>query len=233
MTRVSIPAPEGLLSGYLARPPVGDGPWPGVVVLHEAFGLTTDIKKITDRVASAGYVALAPDLYSWGSTPRCLVATFRAMLRGEGRAFDDIDATRKTLLGRDDTTDKAGVVGFCLGGSFALLTAARGFDVAAPNYGHLPSEPAETLAGACPVVASYGGRDMSLRGAAGKLAEALTDAGVPHDVQEYPGAGHSFMNRHGFGPFGVLERVSGFAYCHDDAEDAWRRIFGYFEAHLR
>jgi len=220
------------LRAHLAVPPVGEGPWPGVVVLHEAFGLTDDTRQQADRLAAAGYLAVAPNLFTAGGV-RCLRATFAAMMSGEGAAFGDIEATRAWLAGRADCTGRVGVIGFCLGGGFALLAASRGFDAAAPNYGLMPRNAAEVLAGACPVVASYGGRDRTLRGAAGKLETLLTDVGVEHDVKEYPDAGHSFLNRHNSGPLAVLERVGGLGYHAPSAEDAWGRILRFFDAHLR
>jgi carboxymethylenebutenolidase len=120
-----------------------------------------------------------------------------------------------------------------MGGGFALLAATRGFDAAAPNYGQLPEDAENALRGACPVVASYGGRDRTLPGAAERLDRALSDLGVERDVKEYPDAGHSFMNRHNSGPLAVVERVGGFSYHHPSAEDAWGRIFRFFDSHLR
>ncbi len=221
------------LRAHLAVPPVGDGPWPGVVVLHEAFGLTDDTRQQADRLAAAGYLALAPDLFSAGGALRCLRATFAALSSGTGAAYGDIEASRALLAGRTDCTGKVGVIGFCMGGGFALMTAARGFDAAAPSYGPLPKDPAAVLRGACPVVASYGRRDLGLRGAAGRLAGALDELGVEHDVVEYPDAGHSFMNRHNAGPLSVLERVVGLSYDEASAEDAWGRILRFFALHLR
>ena len=237
MTSVTIPgartAPH--LDGYLAIPPVGTGPWPGVVVLHEAFGLNDDIRQHADRLAAAGYVAVAPDLFSAGGRLRCLRSTFRSLLDGEGPAFDDIEAVRAYVAGRPDSTGRVGVVGFCMGGGFALQAAARGFDVSADNYGVFPRAKTleEVLEGACPVVASYGRRDRGLPGAARRLESALTAAGVEHDVEEYADAGHSFMNRLNTGPFTVLQRVAGLDYRHPAAEDAWRRILVFFDRHLR
>ncbi len=235
MPSITVPgassAPE--LDAHLAVPPVGEGPWPGVVVLHEAFGLTVDIKQQADRLAAAGYLALAPDLYTAGGAVRCLKGTFAALLRGQGKAFGDIEAARALLAGRADCTGKVGVIGFCMGGGFALLAASQGFDAAAPNYGHLPENAVEALGGACPIVASYGRRDPSLRGAALELERVLTEVGVDHDVKEYPDAGHSFMNRHNSGPLSVLERVGGLSYHEPSAEDAWGRILRFFEEHLR
>ncbi|MGY1812686.1 dienelactone hydrolase family protein [Blastococcus sp. SYSU D00820] len=221
------------LRAHLAGPPVGEGPWPGVVVVHEAFGLTDDTRQQADRLAAAGYLAVAPDLFSAGGVLRCLRSTFRALSRGEGPAFGDLEATRAWLAARPDCTGRVGILGFCMGGGFALMTAPRGFDAAAPNYAFLPKDPEEALRGACPVVASYGRRDVMLRGAAERLERVLTQLDVPHDVKEYPDAGHSFLNRHSAGPFGVIERVAGFSYHEPSAEDAWARILRFLDRHLR
>lgn len=236
MPEISVPggasAPE--LRAHLAVPPVGEGPWPGVVVLHEAFGLTDDVREHADRLAAAGYLALAPDLFSAGGAVRCLRATFAGLMSGQGKVWGDIEAARQHLAARPDCTGRVGVIGFCMGGGFALMAATRGFDVAAPNYGPLPKgDLTELLSGACPVVASYGGRDRGLRGAAAKVERALTAVGVEHDVKEYPDAGHSFLDRHNLGPFTVVERVAGLGFHQPSAEDAWGRILRFLDRHLR
>jgi carboxymethylenebutenolidase len=220
--------------GHLARP-AGDGPWPGVVVLFEAFGVNDVVLRQAERLATAGYLALVPDLYSQGGAPRCLVATFRAMRSGEGRAFRDIEAARQWLAESPDCTGAVGVIGFCLGGGFALMTANRGFDAAAANYGMLPKDPDTTLTGACPIVASYGGKDRELKGAAAKLEARLEQAGIPHDVKEYPAASHSFLNDAEVGPklLRPLIRVAGVGPEPASAADAWRRIESFFGEHLK
>jgi carboxymethylenebutenolidase len=236
---MNITVPNGVstpqLNGYLAVPD-GKGPWPGVVVIHEALGLNRDIKNQTDRLARHGYLAVAVDLFSAGGALRCLRRTFAAVLSGEGPAFGDIEATRQLVAAHPDSTGKVGVIGFCMGGGFALLAAARGFDASAPNYGQLPKNAAEVLSGACPIVASYGARDLALRNAAAKLESVLTDADVAHDVKEYPGVGHSFMNRHPIGPFGPFTRLEKVVGLHHDeavSEDVWARITDFFGTHLR
>jgi carboxymethylenebutenolidase len=225
----------GGVKAHLAVPPVGDGPWPGVVVLHESFGLTDDIRQQADRFAAAGYLALAPDLYSAGGAWRCIRATFRSLMAGHGKAFDDIETARTWLAARDDCTGRIGVIGFCMGGGFALLAANDGFDAASVNYGRLPRDLEPALRGACPLVANYGAKDRTLRGAAARLESALDAVGVEHDVKEFPTAGHSFLNDQEEGPRALrpLARVMGIGPDPAAAPEAWRRIEDHFAKHLK
>ena len=234
MTDIAYPAPAGPLPGYLAVPE-GPGPWPGVVVIHDALGLSTDIKRIADRVAGAGYLALAPALYRRGFRPRCVVSTLRALSAGDGVAVDDIVAAREFLAADERCTGKVGAVGFCMGGGFCLLLAPRSvFDAVAPNYGVLHNDSDyPPLRASCPMVASYGAKDRMLVGVADKVGAILSEGGVPHDVKEYPGVGHSFMNDFGFpAPLRLIENVAGLAYSEPEAEDAWERILAFFAQHL-
>jgi carboxymethylenebutenolidase len=221
------------LRAYLARPS-GPGPWPGVVAIHEVFGLEDVIRRQCDRLAAAGYLTLAPDLFSDGGARRCLVSTFRAMATGRGRAYADIEAARQRLRDDADCTGRIGVIGFCMGGAFALMTAQRGFDVAADNYGAAPRSPGRVFAGACPVVASYGGSDPLMLGQAAKVRRGLRAAGVEHDLKTYPGAGHSFLNDVETGPrlLRPVERVLNVGPKPEAAADAWARIEAFFAKHL-
>lgn len=227
------PATDRELKAYLATP-IGDGPWPGVVVIMDAVGLSDDIKLQADRLAAAGYLAFAPDLYS-GRGIRCVLATLQASRSGKGEAYEDIEAARAWLAGREDCTGRIGVIGFCMGGGFALLSAPRyDFGASSVNYGEVPKDAVQRLAGACPIVASYGRRDRTMPKRAEHLEAALTELGIEHDVKEYPDAGHSFLNRINVGPgLNTLIRFAGFNYEHAAAEDAWRRILTFFDAHLR
>jgi carboxymethylenebutenolidase len=223
-------APE--LGGYLAAPE-SSGPRPGVVVIQDALGLSDDIRAQADRLATAGYLAFAPDLYS-GRGLRCVLATLAASRSGRGAAYDDIEAARTWLAAREDCAGRIGIIGFCMGGGFAVLCAPR-FDFAAAsvNYGELPGNTTERLRGSCPIVASYGRRDPVLRGRAARLERALTELGVEHDVKEYPDAGHSFMNRVKVPPgISTLVPLVHFDYHHESAEDSWARILAFFGAHL-
>ncbi len=229
MPELRFTTPSGELGGYLATPS-GEGPHAGLVVIQDALGLSDDIRAQTDRLAAAGYLAFAPDLYS-GRGIRCVVATLSASRSGNGPAYEEIEAARKLLATRADCTGRIGIIGFCMGGGFALLCAPRGFQAASVNYGEVPKD-TRRLAGACPVVGSYGAKDPILRGRAQRLERALDSLGVAHDIKEYPQAGHSFLNRLKVGPLTPLLHVTGFGYDEEAAENAWQRILTFFSEYL-
>jgi carboxymethylenebutenolidase len=232
MSQVRVPAPHADVPAYVATPQ-GEAPWPGVVVLHDVFGMSDDLRHQADWLAAAGFLAAAPDLFHWSNKAACIWTVLRDLHAQKGRIFDDVDAVRRWLAADERCTGKVGVVGFCMTGGFALLLArGHGFAVSADNYGHLPSNLDAVMQGACPVVASYGGRDKQLRGTAGRLERALGAAGVPHDVKEYPDATHGFMNQHRRVMWRIMERTGGAGYAEGPAEDARRRIVAFFTEHL-
>ena len=232
MPDIRYPVADNAWPGYLAVPSALPGPWPAVVLIHEAFGLNDDIRAKADEFAARGYLALAPDLFDGKSWIRCIRSAFGQLRVGCGPAFTALDAARTFLAARPDCTGKAGVIGFCLGGGFALLCAPRpGFDVAAVNYGDVPKDAESVLAGACPVVGSFGGRDQMGTQHPERLERALSVLEVPHDVHVYPASGHRFMTESD-GVGAVFARLGKMSYQPEDAADAWKRIFAFFGTYL-
>ena len=143
----------GMLLGHLAVPGgAGTVPpperWPGVVVIHEALGLTESIRQQTDRLASRGYLAFAPDLYGGKSWVRCLRGAIQQLRAKSGPAFTAIEGARAWLASRPDCSGTTGVIGFCMGGGFALLCAPRdGFAAVSTNYGEVPADAEVSLEG--------------------------------------------------------------------------------------
>jgi len=234
-TDLTFPAAGGkAMQAALALPRL-PGKRPAVIVIHEIFGLNDDIRGITGRVADLGYVALAPDLYDRpGIRLVCIARTMATLRRGRGDAFDDLDAARAWLAARPEVdATRLGVVGFCMGGSFALLYAVRApLGVAAVFYCEAPKT-AQQLEGVCPVLGGFGGRDRLFAAHGRRLEQMLTELNVPHDVRLYDDAGHSYMSQHG----GWLARMAGHGpmkvgYNPAAAEDSWKRMREFFAQHL-
>jgi carboxymethylenebutenolidase len=230
VTTIEIDTPGGPIDALLDIPE-GQGPWPGVVVIHDAIGYGSDKESINARVAQAGYIALTPNLFARGGWARCVVKVMRDLSSKRGPALDDVLAARDHLQALPQCTGRVGVAGFCMGGRFALVMSPKGFSASAPFYGTpLPQELSETLDGACPVVASFGARDLSGKGAPEKLQQVLDQKGITNDIKVYPDAGHSFANKL---PAQPLLRITGFGYNQAATEDAWARVFTFFGDHLR
>ncbi len=232
---ITFPAADGHpMRGAYAAPDDGRA-HAGVIVIHEIFGLNDDIRRITGRIADLGYAALAPDLYdSPGPRIICVARTMRALGRGESAAFKDLHAAQAFLQSQPGVDrPRIGVIGFCMGGGFALLYALRApLGVAAVFYGDVPKT-VEQIRGVCPVLGGYGGKDRMFASQGGRLERLLSEAGVDHDVKIYPDAGHSFMSRN----TGFLANIGAMlpmkaGYNHEAAEDSWRRIEAFFGKHL-
>lgn len=239
MADVSVPTAAGDLSAYLAVPS-DPGPWPGVVVIHDVMGMSHDLRRQADWLASAGYLVAAPDLFRGGRKLACIRRVMRDARARRGPTFDDVEAVRTWLNARQDCTGSVGVIGYCMGGGFALMLAPHGgFSAASVNYGTAGKDvySESFLDGACPIVGSYGAKDRANRGTPERLDRVLTAVGVDHDIKTYPEAGHAFLNDHDPADvpaiFAVMGRLTSSEFHEPSAIDARRRIVEFFDQHLK
>ena len=219
---VVIPSRQVHLRGCLALPDA-PGPHPGVVVIHEAYGLNDNIRDITGRFAAEGYAALAVDLFNDRSRVICMARLLgEAMIGREPFAVPHLRASADFLIAQPEVDGaRLGVIGFCMGGGLALAWGCRDrrLRAIAPFYAMNP-RPLSAARRLCPVVGSYPGRDITARGGR-KLDTRLATYGIVHDIKIYPGARHSFFNDQG--------------RAHDPAAsaDAWERTLAFFAEHVR
>jgi carboxymethylenebutenolidase len=217
-----IKASDLVGGGYLVLPD-GRGPFPGVVVIHEAGGLDDHIRGVTRRFGDAGYAALAADLFTGRNRAVCMARYMAGMLMGSVNRYgiDDLKASL-TYLAKLPEVDaqRLGAIGFCMGGGFAIAWACTDsrLKAIAPFYGVNP-RPLDLVKRLCPVVGSYPEDDFTAR-AGRSLERALTAHGIDHDIKVYPGARHSFFND------------TKTSYDREAAEDSWRRVLDFFAGRL-
>src|SRR5690348_3291133 len=172
MTSRDVPPTILKGGGFLALPD-GDGPFPGVVVIHEAYGLNDNIKGIAERFAKEGYAALAVDLFGNRNRAICMARFMAGMVRGSVDRFGvaDLKFALSYLVSLPEVDpDRVGAIGFCMGGSFAIAWACTDdrLKAIAPFYGVNP-KPLEAVKRSCPVVRSEErrvGKECRYRGGA-------------------------------------------------------------------
>lgn len=223
-----LPAkPGGVATPAFAIVP--PSPRRGIVIIHEILGRQPEIDRVVERFAAAGYAAIAPDLFARGRL-RCLIDVFtHAMRTGDGVAVGQGHAAREWLCEQTGLEPRnVGLIGFCFGGGYALA-AGRGWGAVSTNYGDLPQT--EAMRGIGPVIACYGKRDRVFGHLGPKLRERMAPLGLAPEVHEFD-AGHSFLTD---GDHPILQRLSfpmAVGEYPEAREEAWRRIFAFFDHHL-
>jgi carboxymethylenebutenolidase len=201
------------------------------VVLHELFGPQPEIHRVVDRFAAAGYAAIAPDLFGKVPIPICLARAMPQLQRGEGPMIEKVRAARAQLCaegGLEET--RVGLIGFCLGGGFALA-AGRGWGAVSTNYGMLP--PDEVMRGLPPTIGCYGARDRLMGKFGPQLERRLRALDVEVETHTFENVGHSFLTD-GHHPiaFGLSAPLFHITYDAETAEEGWKRILAFFDKHL-
>jgi carboxymethylenebutenolidase len=216
---------EGSGSAFEARPG-GAGSYPGVIVVQEWWGLNDHIKDVAGRLAHEGFVALAPDLYEGKVTKDSKQA-------GEWMASLDREQALRILMGairflqenEPIYAQHIGVMGFCMGGTFALLLPCLtpAIQAAVPFYGDIPDPIDQVSCIRCPVLFIAGGKDRWINSAkVERLRAAFKQHNVNGEVRLYPEADHAFFND-------TRPEV----YNSAAAQDAWMRAIGLLSRTLK
>jgi carboxymethylenebutenolidase len=227
---------DGKMEAFEARPKDG-GPYPGIVVIQEAFGVNDHIKKVTERIAAEGYIAIAPDLYHRESVRVIPYADMKSAIAAMQRvqdvkAMDDVGAALAHLESQSNfKAGSVGVTGFCMGGRVTYLTAAhyaKDVKCAVPYYpggvsmGN-PSPLSRTGEIKCPMYLFFGAKDQLIpTDQVGQINAELTAKKVPFQMKTYPEAGHGFF---------CDDRPM--SYHEASAKDAWEKTKAFFAQHLK
>jgi len=207
-------------------------PAPAVVVIQHAGGVDAFVQSMTERVAEAGFVGIAPDLYHREDPNNADDPLTRMGRLRDRNIIADVNAAIAQLHGMPEAGNAIGITGFCMGGRVAYLMATQqpelkaavvfyGGNIMVP-WGDGPAPFAESAKIGCPVLGLFGEDDRNPSPAdVAKIDEELTRLHKAHEFHSYAGAGHAFMNE---------GRPS---YREDAARDAWARCVSWFNKHLR
>lgn len=243
--------PRDVTLGHFAAPRAGDGgvgPWPGCVLIHDVWGLGDHARDLTVRLAGEGFAVLGIDLYrELGDVSISDPGVWMRDL-SDPRVLSDVGAGVDWLAQRPETAGRGvGVIGFCMGGTYALMAGCGGapglerVGAVVPFYGLLSHEhgllaadggldpalkPRSPLAAArdlrCPLLGFFGGRDPYVPGEdVDALRRVAGVTGQPVEIEVYPEAGHAFVND-----------TRPDAYRETEARDAWTRMAEFLRGHL-
>jgi carboxymethylenebutenolidase len=228
-----------LINAYYARP-VGNGPFPAMVVIHHAPGWDEWYRECTRKFAHHGYAAISPNLYfrSGHGTPEDVAAK----VRGAGGVPDDevvgdLEGAMRLLRSLPYISGKVGIFGTCSGGRHAFLTVCRvkGFDACVECWGGrvvmakeelTPKQPVApidyTKDLSCPLIGVFGNDDKSPSPEQVNQHEAeLKKQGKNYEFHRYDGAGHGFF---------YYDRPN---YRQEQAVDGWKKVLAFLEKNLK
>ncbi len=209
-------------TGYLAEP-TQKGDYPGVIMIHEWWGLNDNIKSMARGMASHGYIVLAADLYAGQVATTSEGARKLLLIFDEQKAMQNIGAAEYTLKQKYNAT-KIGTIGWCFGGSQSLNYALSGnkVDATVLYYGQPVTNTTALSVIKWPVLGFYGDKDQS--NSLDKIKEFKSDLdslGIQNEIYIYPGLGHAFAN------------PSGATYAPKETSDAWNKTVSFFENNLK
>lgn len=224
-TEVSYKSGDEMVKGILYTP-AGKGPFPGIIVIHEWWGLNDWVKEQASKLADQGYVALAIDLYRGKVADNPEAA--HEIMRGvpADRAGRDLHAAFEFLQSQPNVRkDRIGSIGWCMGGGYSLEVALTepGLTAAVINYGHLATDPAAIEKIQAAILGNFGGQDKGIPPEdVKKFEEQLKKNGKKADIKIYADAGLAFENPN---------NKSG--YRAEDAADAWQRTVSFLDGNLK
>ena len=209
-------------SGYLAKP-AKDGEYPGIVMIHEWWGLNEHIKNMASELASEGYVVLAVDLYEGK------VATTPEEARQLVSSLDQEKALRNlrsavSYLRTHENVRIVASLGWCFGGGQSLQLALSGevLDATVIYYGDLVTNESQLSMISWPVLGIFGDQDAVIPVSQVEAFKAsLDNLGIENEIYIYPGVGHAFAN------------PSSQAFASKEAQDAWQKTLVFLNEHLK
>jgi carboxymethylenebutenolidase len=214
------------VSGFLAKP-IATGKYPGVVMIHEWWGLNENIKEMAQLLAAEGYVVFAVDLYDGNvaSTSEDAGKYAGAVRNNQAAATEKLRAAVHYLRSLPEVSgQKVGSIGWCFGGGQSLQLALSGepMDATVIYYGTVTDDKEQLSQIGWPVLGIFAGEDTSIPPASvNAFKAALDDLGIENDITIYPGVGHAFAN------------PSGQRYAPEETKDAWSKTVEFFDSTLK
>jgi carboxymethylenebutenolidase len=214
------------VKGFLAKPKNAKGPLPGIIVIHEWWGLNDNIRQMAKRLAGEGYAALAVDLYGGqvADTPDKAMELMKGVLANTTPGSENVRQAY-AYLETKEKAPKIGVIGWCFGGGWSLQTAMLlpdKIDATVIYYGHLEMDKAKLGLLKMPVLGFFGGKDQSIPPASvQEFEKTLKELGKSVEVHIYEDASHAFAN------------PSGGAYNEAAAKDSWQRTVAFLAKNLK